>query len=140
MKKYYTPSIEEFHVGFEYESHEDPRIEDGWEKQVTDRHSIKYPLNEDSDVDYRVKYLDREDIESLDFVYNGTSIDIWFNKDGNFEIGSWTSYKISLHYGLEDHRLFIDAMDEGKKVSIFQGIIKNKSEFKKILTQLNVLK
>jgi hypothetical protein len=48
------------------------------------------PIPEDN---IRVKYLDREDIESLGFKYMGSSVDLWFEKEGTFEIGNWTSYK-----------------------------------------------
>lgn len=66
--KYYTPSVEEFHVGFRYEVHEDPRTDEGWSKTEVDRNCIKYCVQQDSDVDYRVKYLDQQDIEELGWI------------------------------------------------------------------------
>jgi len=42
--KYYTPDISEFHVGFEYESLEDPRLPEkqySWSKNII-KTTIKY--------------------------------------------------------------------------------------------------
>jgi hypothetical protein len=88
----------------------------------------------------RVKYLDREDIESLGFKFSGKSIDIWFVKEGSFEIGGWTSYQINLQYGLDDKRLCIYAVDSDETYPLFKGTVKNKSELKRILKMLNILK
>ncbi len=65
-EKYYTPSIEEFHVGFEYEFFHNNEwrkqtfsLIDGWPKDLKDS---------------KVKYLDQEDIEGLQ----------WNKEDGKF--------------------------------------------------------
>ena len=88
---------------------------------------------------FRVKLLDKEDIESFGFTYKGKTIDIWFEKEGNFDMGTWTSYKCQLHYGLHDNRLFIDMVDMGDEVRVFSGIIKNKSELEVVLKQIGVI-
>ena len=75
-EKYYTPDITEFHVGFEYEF----RGLDGYwnptsyEKKVlkakgeNEFNGLAWLAEFDGDMkSFRVKYLDREDIESLDF-------------------------------------------------------------------------
>ena len=64
--KYYIPSIDEFHVGFEYEWKCDGTKTD-WNKSICD--NVMIPLDVDCQRvnDYRVKYLDKEDIESLGF-------------------------------------------------------------------------
>ena len=74
--KYYTPELEEFHVGFEYEYF----TKDWVGKDYTHTWvKLKFNQKEDygNDLDnmvyfieteqVRVKYLDREDIESLGF-------------------------------------------------------------------------
>lgn len=144
--KYYTPSIEEFFVGFECEtrvaSFEEnwekttiyAEFKDGWNSNIEDL-LIAY---NDGYLEFRVKYLDAGDIEELGFIYKGKTIDIWFEKEGNFDMGTWTSYKCRLHYGLHDNRLFIDMIDINDEISVFRGIVKNKSELKKVLNMLNI--
>ena len=86
--------------------------------------------------EFRVKYLDQQDIEECGFTYIGNSTII---KEGLFEIDGWTSYCIRLYYREHDHRMVIVARDLtvlNEEVILFQGIIKNKTEFKKILKML----
>ena len=64
--------------------------------------------------------------------------DCFIEKEGNFDMGTRTSYKCQLHYGLHDDRLFIDMIDMGDEVRVFNGIVKNKSELKKVLNMLNI--
>lgn len=75
--KYYTPSIEEFNVGFRYEWRFDPKEfwksgEATWIKKEYNQCFIENPdtpcqnINEN---DIRVKYLDREDIEELGWCF-----------------------------------------------------------------------
>jgi hypothetical protein len=127
--KYYTPEIEEFHVGFEVTyNHFNKRIihvikEDelnyGDYQGVTDFYEIikNEPL---------VKYIDKEDIESLGFKKSMTHND-------------WYDYKNERYWlykeNEKDWRWIIS--DEESEVS-FAGSIKNKSELKKLLKQLNI--
>ena len=72
-EKYYTPKIKEFYVGFEYEWKCDGTQTD-WTKSTCS--ILMNPLDVDARRinEYRVKYLDQEDIESLGFkedIYNG---------------------------------------------------------------------
>ncbi len=72
VNKYYTPEIEEFHVGFEYEWFDgsdwnkvtQKYFDGGLFNNGDGEHPFEYQL---SDVGIRVKYLDQEDIESLGF-------------------------------------------------------------------------
>lgn len=152
--KYYTPTIEEFHIGFEFEElfqdkptkmkvyskEELKAFPYSWQKLKLDTsHSISRITSKIAQDKVRVKYLDQQDIEDLGFIYTGKSIDIWFEKKGYFQIGDWVSFKIKLHYGLHDNRLYIIAMDCGDEYKLFEGIVKNKSELKKILQQVGVL-
>ena len=80
--------------------------------------------------------MTKEDIESLGWKYTGRSIDIWFKKEGYFDLGSWTALKLILHYGLHDNRLTIFANDSGDEYTLFRGFIKNIEEFKVLSKQL----
>jgi hypothetical protein len=128
--KYYTPNIEEFHVGFEYEIFEDfdnlPEKE--WVKLVWDNQHLNpenmtypFPIAEDK---IRVKYLDREDIESLGF--NTEDNETCYNMEKGFDI-----YGL---YPLEDNLIEICKFTN----TLFKGMVKNKSELKRILKMLNI--
>ena len=127
MSKYYTPSIEEFHVGFEYES---SYLEDydTWKKEIIDTVDVGYFYStytgDAVPTEFRVKYLDREDIESLGFECMGGN---WYHDNKAYQIiGTWESIEISR--GQHEYR---DVL--------FKGTTKNKSELKKILKMLGIL-
>lgn len=127
MKKYYTPEIEEFHVGFEFEA---KTSNDTWVKTAFNNLRL---INQMVDVlikeEVRVKYLDRGDIESLGFKHShhSTSYTNYFEKD-NIEISVDSKSK-----RLRVKRLFKISND-----LLFKGTIKNKSELKKLLKQLGI--
>ncbi len=139
MSKYYTPEIEEFFVGFEYESKYLPKDEKFYKAEFEEGSICK--MSKDSE--YRVKHLDREDIESL----GGKIIKV---RDGGFNAQIYTSdYSfLDITYDSDTHKIYIEGFYQTKMVAkktegydshtIFQGIIKNKSEFKKLLKQLNI--
>lgn len=100
--KYYTPSIEEFHVGFEYEIYEPdyggPReLEYAWIKQEFKSYTFDSEIETiDGEMPFeagieekkiRVKYLDKADIEELGFVCKGTRN---YNKRNDVEESGWT--------------------------------------------------
>jgi len=142
MDKYYTPVIEEFHVGFEFESNtfstsfavldfQDPTKDvvsestPTWIKETFGLHhfsiwnssyDFKMVLDDNR---LRVKYLDKEDIESLGF--KQTIKDQYYKDD--FEL-------------LIDADLFIQIIKDNGFV--FQGTIKNKSELIILLKQLGI--
>ena len=128
--KYYTPELEEFYVGFEFEEF----YNDQWNSKV---YISGYFLNYNMDCLFgkdkdkiRVKYLDREDIESLGWKFEE-------------ECPTWISFNMSGEKNLTLYK-------ESKKVEIlipdnplqyhysFAGTIKNKSELKKLLKQLGI--
>jgi hypothetical protein len=144
QNKYYTPELEEFHFGFEYEykdgNHWRTCIADEITYQQTDfgnRSEIyhMYPernpffigLSNDINSPYnrfRVKYLDKEDIESLGFVKD--RIGSGFNKDG---------CTIWLY---DNNYIGITPTEIHGEQPYFRGTIKNKSELKKLLKQLSI--
>jgi hypothetical protein len=146
-KYYYTPTIEEFYVGFEFELKDyleyqidkDVHVLDrGWGKQIasfdffTKNKLMPYFLQST-----RVKYLDQSDIESLGWV---------MDKPYYFKLG--TQYE--LNFIEEEHKLTIyyhnqttDLTSKNKVIwdgwtIFFSGVIKNKSEFKKLMQQLDI--
>jgi hypothetical protein len=130
MNKYYTPEIEEFHVGFEFEVN---YTDEGWLKEIfcngTGKNIdsiaklVSFLGRTNFEDAYRVKYLDKEDIESLRF--EQLYLPYEFKKD-------W--YRLIKQH--EEHHYIIT--DDRCQDHIFVGIIKNKSELKKLLKQLNV--
>ena len=136
MDKYYTPEIEEFHVGFEYEFRHDDFKEDGWIKYSTPEFN---PEREDSFIgksdlsEYRVKYLDREDIESLEFIFNG-------NERGKFR---FIRGNIVIIFCPDTYivQIIIEPIERRFNYVIprgFCGTIKNISELKQIIKMLKL--
>lgn len=121
--RYYTPALEEFHIGFEYEQKID---QENWKYRLIEG---RYDLFDACMNISRVKYLDQSDIESfgfehkqyvpernicLNFEYKEWYLNYWFGEIPNVEIGR-------------------DGYDDG-----FFGKCKNKSELKRILNQLDI--
>ena len=119
--KYYTPKFEEFHDGFDYER-EEPYT-GKWEKCVYDMSFTRKHFDKYSE-EFRVKFLDREDIESFgvfSFDQDHCYHDKWIEK--------------SLYYFDGDNVVKIVV----KKETLFEGTIKNKSELKRVLKQTRVI-
>jgi len=156
--KYYTPNITEFYVGFECEffNNQQDKI---WKKEICDEDavSIAYTTYEHGTSEwednitkvFRVKYLDKEDIESLGFKqieYNKSFSSSWATQ---FEKKDYILYLSSIHIDSNSKALLIGISIKDKvrclnkdmtykEVSIFRGFIKNKSELKVLLRQLNI--
>jgi hypothetical protein len=141
-QKYYTPDISEFHVGFEYEtktisSHDEwiPVVIastihteslcgtyiDDWELELVDTDET------------RVKYLDRKDVESLGWSVRREPYRWQFFKD-NYYL-SCDMYTSTDPFPKGSIKI-IDRKDDQ---CIFLGYIKNKSELKRLMQQLNIL-
>jgi hypothetical protein len=141
--KYYTPEIKEFHVGFEYEynnnhvwMHEPTKGE--WKKEEyingvgrdgeSDYQEIMNMLDND---EVRVKHLNKEDIASLgwgDYVEPREYNHSW--SIGSFIIYVWFN-------ALSEDGVTVRIYDSFPH-HVFQGNIKNKSELKKLMGQLNI--
>lgn len=140
--KYYAPTINEFYEGFEFElqtvcdfgKSKDPRGYEvttslvAWIDQtfILNYHNsiIKKALENNV---VRVKYLDEQDIKSLGFkedVYNGVKC---FTKN-NCQI-----------FFFGDNVISIDLFSGNFRNQYFRGLVKNKSELKRLLNQLNIL-
>lgn len=143
--KYYIPTIEEFHVGFNYEIWEKKLVYDKvWkfrvnkyifnEKQVTQTF-FNYNFTEDlREGKIRVKLLDKEDIESLSWEFikqhPGTT-------NFDFEKESY-SLNFDPKFGNKWNLRIYDGEDQDSEFNYFSGYIKNKSELIKLLKQLGI--
>ena len=124
-EKYYTPSIEEFFVGFEYEEEDD--LEDNvWIKRTLDFNYDWLEIHKDFADNKRVKYLDSSDIEELGFVKTKYCSVPCYEKD------CWRIF------WFEGNMISIEKFYKEEKEQYFRGRIKNKSELKKVLNMLNI--
>ena len=137
---YYTPTIKEFHPSFEFE--QDNGYE--WVKRTYEDtsqgiYSLKNAIVQRV---IRVKYLDREDIESLGLnLIESEKSNYWgplFER--RVEIG-FNTYKICrLHLG-QKSQVVVGVSGEGSwggSTDNIQMTIKNKSELKRILKQIGI--
>lgn len=133
--KYYTPKIEEFHVGFEYEFMHPDDENKIWEKYSSPEfnHELEnFCLSKYDRDHFRVKNLDRQDIESLGFKFQPVSFDTsWM--DFTFYVDDESNYK--LNFRQQDN---IVNVYDNEDVSIFIGTIKNKSELIKVVEMLGI--
>lgn len=140
MEKYYTPTIEEFHVGFEYEWSADGS-HDNWKKEIMDINTPLTYFRDDADVEHRVKYLDKEDIESLG--WSTTSSKTNYRHFINSTKSEYDTLQVILEC-IDEYEHVYDIIrliiEGGKRHYLFRGIIKNKSELKVLMKQLNLIK
>ena len=155
--KYYAPSIEEFHVGFEYEIwYSCAYTPELWEKETLELYKGE-DLNmlADGCHQLRVKYLDQSDIEEAGLERMGNFVNkfwpkTYFRLNQVVENITFTWY---LHYHYKHTTSFIhnnisiykedrcrtkDENGNYKRRCIFEGTIKNKSELKQLMKWLNI--
>lgn len=136
MDKYYNPSLEEFHIGFEYEIKY--KSDNEWKPQVLsklyDVGFVEFKLNRKKE-DVRVKYLNREDIIFIGFL--PSKVDNYNIKESFFETKDGSKW-LNLEYFEENKGWFV-SIDEEESQFGFAGWIKNKSELKVVLKQLNII-
>lgn len=137
--KFYTPEIEEFHVGFEYEF----RTLKGWDKKVMSWNDypsfagdyIGEAIQEGDGI--RVKYLDDHDIQiclegDKHFAF------VCHAEGGNdfFKNNNGDSFIHNIHSG----KCVITLWDSVRKedYTAFVGIITNKSELKQVFKQIGI--
>lgn len=144
--KYYTPDLEEFHIGFEYEFLEHHGSPD--EQWVVKKLQVINDYENDPYLGdtlvalehydniflrnaWRVKYLNIEDLESLGWKCL-TEFPNGFNA-GLFLKGK---YRAAISFDTKS----IDIVDTTRidHNTLFQGYIKNKSEFKRLMKLLNI--
>jgi hypothetical protein len=148
-EKYYKPKIEEFHIGFEYElEQEDDDFNKSWSKEVAEQNVgvVINALIKSGCI--RVKFLDKEDIESLGFTFFGCRLmtdnvtcdypRVFSIKEPRDETKFGHNPKI-LYMICEVGPNLFDIENMVTKTKANKIFIKNKSELKKVLTQLSVV-
>lgn len=137
-EKYYTPSIEEFYVGFEYEENVYNKVSEtsannSWVKKIFSQETY---IHIEDDFNYRVKYLDQEDIESLGFKATSPR---YFIIAAPGSLGYFTEVVLDYRwFTSKDCKIYIRGKRGDEHENIFVGQIKNKSELKRLLKQLGI--
>lgn len=152
--KYYTPTIDEFYVGFEYEIRFND-VDNIWDKEVFthDSHDPDYNpyfyIMKWIDNSVRVKYLDKTDIESLGFIdctpKNNKKSDYYENRilfkkvwpDIEYPLDSFDFYYLDYNYNTGFITIDNGGSYDDRDV-YFQGTVKNKSELIKLLKMLGI--
>lgn len=144
-ENYYTPQLEEFNTLFEFEVHSTKDKFfwgefEGWVKAQMDFGILGTLANVQNlilDKQIRVKILCHEDIEDCGW-------------DGGMKIAGRISYhnreRLLFHYP-ENNRVCItqtvgglkNVGDEAPLYNIFDGYVRNKSELKSVMKQLNII-
>lgn len=140
--KYYTPDIEDMHVGIEYILSDNQGRE--YKKTMavdSDLKDIDHDINKGA---ITIKCLDKDDLISLGYTEEE---DEFFNDD-EFEftrvktiigLGTGDDKKIKIIHTTGDNNVFIYSRENrGREETLFDGTIKNKSELKKLLKQLGL--
>lgn len=147
--KYYQPSIEEFHIGFEYQFRS--VIQDGWQDAVikdgTQIDDIHHKNPDGSSVyQLQTKYLNPADIEELGFTIH---MDRLKENISPFLYATKTDYPLwkenklwmvpmSNGHLVTINQNLVDPIGEKRDARLFIGTIKNKRELKKLLSQLGI--
>lgn len=139
-KSYYTPSIEEFRYGFQFEVYNSPKAffyaeaAEGWMKTQMTFGVLGNLLNIEKfilDKLIRVKYLDQEDIEAEGWVSLGKKINIYsgfehylyVNIDGSISIYEATGNNVNR----DENTLIVQSI-----------AIRNRSELNRLMKQLGI--
>lgn len=141
---YYTPTIEEFYPGFEFQEF----YAEGWHDRICWKDDFQNILSSDKDFDftnYRVKYLDEQDIKKLGWKEIGSS-ESPFTKMiyTTFEILVEVGFNTGIGYHLviiENHKVKISVFEYSSYGAASEGITlfcKNKSELIKLMNQLGI--
>ena len=133
--KYYTPGINEFNTGFEYEAYIPEK--ELWGKEVFHLNQshinlVKYVDIQDENTlrRIRVKYLDSEDIESLGFKFIKVG---WSTTSKIFRCNRDRGYELYLREASTVH------ISTSSGLTMFEGIVKNKSVLKQVLKMIGVI-
>lgn len=129
IEKYYTPTIEEFHIGFEFEELISGEAYKNVFGELHTNISTIQELIDNGEV--RVKCLDAADIEECG----------WKTEDNEFWCncfvlsGQLEHQNVTIESFYED--ITMDNYSSWREV-VFHGKIKNKSELKRLMKQLGI--
>lgn len=146
--KYYQPELEEFHVGFEYEFKHSDYPECDWIKYNSPEFNWELedcPFGKSDLSEYRVKYLDEQDIKDLGWKEIGSSKSPFTKMIyTTFEILKEVGFNTGTGYHLvkmENHKVKISMFEYSSYGATSEGITlfcKNKSELKRLMKQLGI--
>jgi hypothetical protein len=159
---YYTPKVEEFHIGFEFEVHINTgfiptdHFKEGeeWAKTTWDYFDCIDTATVNQN-DYRVKRLDQQGLEDLgflkrprgtwagfiDYKYNGLidgEVDYFLRASIHIPVMG-DRWRIVLHRHLDDDTKIDKKISESESAIVFEGRIKNKSELRRLMIQLGII-
>lgn len=131
--KYYTPNIEDFHIGYcnyeilsEYIWTKQPPLDNSY-----DFNEVYNLFNEGKNNFIRVKYLDIQDIESLGWVESQP-----LNNFDDVELNYYKKENYSLLFYEKLNYIFIS--DIKNYNALFKGTCKSINELRKIMKWLNI--
>jgi hypothetical protein len=151
---YYTPEISEMHVGLicQHRCYVRGALSE-WVEQWTNKIISIYDfdpesykkIDEQSMDNFRVKHLDREDIEGEGWEYDNNEEPIPPLRNYPYEMPIAFCYEEGLNqyllYKYKDGLIAIEhVLDCSGEGYIFKGFILNLSEFRKLMKQLNIKK
>jgi len=154
--KYYAPEILEFYIGFKYEVNYDFVLtaleryqqKSTWYSKVFEVKDYEFIEHQIKTNYVRVKYLDKQDIEELNWVFATTELDIleiyYIDREAIDEIESKFILTRNIKekfitIELEENYLFDPITNPTETHRIFQGKLKNKNELKVLMRQLNII-
>lgn len=157
QEKFYIPNLSEFYYGFLFEFFNSKEhlyfsvFEENTWNTIEMGNGLLFDLSNVHrlllDKQIRVKYLDREDIESCGWKYGGTNKirnwydgnEAWFNNTVPTSV-SGRYFSIQLIHDSHYNGIIIKATtNSGAQAEcFFEGTIKNKSELQKLMSQLNI--
>lgn len=135
-KKYYIPSIEELCIGFEHEFLA-TKPKEFFPDIIKNVHDLINVVEESilNPERFRVKYLDKEDIESTCFFFEKNQ----FGVNDIYEYSDKYVNKYQLTHNIERGYINIQLCEaKPMPIWIFQGKVKNRAELKKIIQQLGI--
>lgn len=153
--KFYTPALQDFHIGFECYK-KVPHTDGGHQLSLGEntttgvfviRDIYDMPTDQASLSWFQVKVLDREDIESLGFSGHKKAVRHWFylvktcqTPNSHYSNRGFTlqwdeTYGGVIITGYE----YASFIDDGSEQVLYNGKCRNKSELKRILTLIGIL-
>ncbi len=147
---YYTPEMEEFRPGFEFEvryAGAPPSIPEWIKGELKYLNTVGFTSQQYDDKGgvtkqwvepdcVRVKYLNKEDVESLGWKPLSGFDDQGFERDNYF----LTFRERFITLQVRDITRYMDGvLCDTSNAVLYQGLIKNKSELKKLMQQLNII-
>lgn len=141
MKIYYTPSIEEFHEGFEFELNNAPGLSDEW-TPIKISGLRFFPSDQQlASFKVRVKYLDQKDLFALGWVLIADDLgcefrDKWWYEKEYWDEKTQSIQEMNLLYNPKNNWLLIS--QEYDNATRFAGYLKNKSELCNLMEMLGL--